>query len=475
MFETSPLSAAPTNTPRPPAPVAPEDRSPTLDILRGFCLLGILLTNITHFVGLEFPPFDYGLDDTGFNIYRWTETFVTSSFRPSLSLLFGLGFALQLRRNPKATGRFSIRLLVLLAFGLVHGFLIWNGDILTEYALVGFLLIPFAKRSSVTVVVWSLAVFLFMPITIGINNALSLNLDRDTITQTFMTGNYLEFLRTNMLVYTNRLVISILYVSQTISCFLLGLWIGRVGALEKPKEHRGFLLGAVALMLLFAWWGYRNGRESFFLDVLFASPTLGFAYIAALALLVSFVPFQKLFYFFSYTGRMPLTTYITASVVLGYLFFGYGLGWYGRFYSGEWIRIALILCGSQIIFSWLWLKWFRVGPLEWLWRSLTYGKFQPIRKGTVLAYSSFNFEKPVEPSIPSNTIGEQTANPVTEEFTETDSDGKDSPEKPDGPLKTPEVDWQEELEELSTPSLDNSHTLEETEKITNPVEEKVKE
>jgi uncharacterized protein len=396
VFETSLPSAPTTNTP--PAPVAPEDRSPTLDILRGFCLLGILLTNITHFVGLEFEPPGYGLSEAGYNVYRWTEWFVTSSFRPSLSLLFGLGFALQLRRNPNAVGRFSIRLLVLLLFGLVHGFLIWNGDILTEYALVGFLLIPFARASSVTVVIWSLAVFLFMPITIGINSALSLDLDRYTIAQNFMTGNYLEFLRTNMLVYTNRLVISILYVSQTISCFLLGLWIGRVGALEKPKEHRGFLLGAVILMLLCAWWGYRISRENFFLDVLFASPTLGFAYIAALALLVSFIPFQKFFYFFSYTGRMPLTTYIGASVIVGYLFFGYGLGWYGQFYSGEWIRIALILYGAQIIFSWLWLKFFRVGPLEWLWRSLTYGKLQPIRK-TTPAYSSFGVTKRLDTAM----------------------------------------------------------------------------
>ena len=434
MFTPSSLSAPSTNTPQPPAPVAPEERSPTLDILRGFCLLGILLTNITHFVGLEFPPFggylfDY-LSNSGIRVYEWTENFVTSSFRPSLSLLFGLGFALQLRRNPNATGRFSIRLLVLLLFGLVHGYLIWNGDILTEYALVGFLLIPFAKRSSVTVVVWSLAVFLFMPVTIGIYEALRLDLNRDSIAQTLMTGSYLEFLGTNMLVYTNRLVISILYIAQTVSCFLLGLWLGRVGALEKPKEHRLFLLGALALMLLLAWWGYQNSRENFFLDVLFASPTLGFAYIAALALLVSFVPFQKLFYFFSYTGRMPLTTYIGASVVLGYLFFGYGLGWYGQFYSGEWIRVALILYGSQIIFSWLWLKFFRVGPLEWLWRSFTYGKLQPFRR-TVVTYSSFGIEKPVPQNSPAFSEVEEAGTVPSESVTEYSSNGSETlPERP---------------------------------------------
>ncbi|MGL4608995.1 MAG: DUF418 domain-containing protein, partial [Trueperaceae bacterium] len=124
MFDSSLPAATPNTT---PVPVAPEDRSLTLDILRGFCLLGILLTNITHFVGLEFMPPDYSLSEAGARVYDWTERWVTSSFRPSLSLLFGLGFALQLRRNPNALGRFSVRLVVLLMFGLVHGFLIWNG------------------------------------------------------------------------------------------------------------------------------------------------------------------------------------------------------------------------------------------------------------------------------------------------------------------------------------------------------------
>ncbi len=465
MLEPHPLSATQTTA---PAPVAPEERSLSLDILRGFCLLGILLTNITNFAGLEFLPPDFALDEAGWNVYQWTELFVTSSFRPSLSLLFGLGFALQLRRNPKAVGRFSRRLLVLLAFGLVHGFLIWNGDILTEYALVGFLLIPFARSKSVTVIVWALAVFLFMPVTTAINAALSFDLDRYGIAQTFMQGSWLEVLRTNIIVYENRLVISILYIEQTISCFLLGLWLGRVGALERPQKHRGFLLGALALTLLLAWWGYQRNitNYNFFFDHLFASPTLGFAYIAALALLVSFTFLQEIFYFFAYIGRMALTTYITDSIVLSFLFYGYGLGWYGQFYSGEWMYVALGLFIVQIVFSWLWLTFFRVGPLEWLWRSLTYGKFQPIRKGTALAYSSFGLEKPVEPLMTSRVTSEQEKD--TNEVAETYPDSEDSKlENPEEPLETPEVDWHKELEELSTPSTD---ALEET-SATQPLEE----
>jgi uncharacterized protein len=440
-------------TPAQPAPVAPEERSITLDILRGFCLLGILLTNITNFVSLEFFAPDFYLTDAGFRVDYLTNLFVTSSFRPSLSLLFGLGFALQLRRNPKAVGRFSRRLLFLLAFGLVHGYLIWNGDILTEYALVGFLLIPFAKRSSVTVVIWSLLVFLSFPVSISIHGALDLNLDTEGIANTFMNGSMLEILRTNMLIYTERLIISIMYICQTISCFLLGLWIGRVGALENPKAHRGFLVGSLVLMSLAAWWGYsRNlSNYNFFFDTLFTSPTLGFVYISALALLVSFRFFKNIFYFFSYTGRMPLTTYITDSVVLSIIFYNFGFGLYGQLHSGEWVWIALSLYTMQIVFSAWWLSKFRYGPLEWLWRSLTYGKFQPMRRGAALAYSAFGIEK--APAI--------SETPTHEEYLE----------KPVEPLETPEVDWQKELEELSTPSSNNVEEPSETQPLE---EEKVK-
>lgn len=437
MLESSSFSTPTQKTA--PAPVNPEDRSITLDILRGFCLLGILLTNITNFVSLEFFAPDFYLTDAGFRVDNLTNIFVTSSFRPSLSLLFGLGFALQLRRNPKAVGRFSRRLFVLLAFGLVHGYLIWNGDILTEYALVGFLLIPFAKRSSVTVVVWALAVYLSMPFTIAIHDALNLNLNYEAIANTFMNGSFLEIFRTNALVYTERLIISIMYLPQTISCFLLGLWIGRIGVLENPKTHRGFLIGSLIVMSLCAWWGYNNVRDNFFLDNLFASPTLGFAYISLLALLVSFPFFKNIFSFFSYIGRMALTTYITDSIVLSILFYNYGFGLYGQLHSGEWIWIALALFTVQIFFSAWWLSKFRYGPLEWLWRSLTYGKFQPMQRGVTPVYSAFGVEKAVEtPSTPLNSEEGMLENSSSPE--------EDSLEK---------TDWQKELEELSESSSDS--------------------
>lgn len=434
---SSNASSSTTSVPAPVTPVAPEERSPSLDILRGFCLFGILFMNITTFVGFWFPPFGFGLDEVGSSVNYWTELLVTSSFRPSLALLFGLGFALQLRRNPKALGRFSLRLLALLAFGLVHGFGIWYGDILTEYALVGFLLIPFAKRSNVTVVIWSLLVFLAIPIIGSLTDNSYYPLDETTIAYTFTNGSWLEVVRTNAQIFAYYLRVGAEYVPQTISCFLLGLWLGRVGALERPQKHRLFLLGALVLMSALAWWGHQRNINSydFFFDQFFASPTLGFAYIAALALLISFKFFERLFYFFSYIGRMPLTTYLTASVVLSFLFYGYGLGWYGQFYSGEWVYVALILYGSQVVFSFVWLKFFRVGPLEWLWRSLTYGKLQPLRKGTVAAYSAFGVEK----------AAEVLETPLEEP-------------KATEPVETLETDWQEELAELST--SDDSQTLE---------------
>jgi uncharacterized protein len=407
------LNASPSATTA-PAPVSPEERSPSLDILRGFCLLGIMFMNITTFVGFWFPPFGFGLDDVGQRVNYWTELLVTSSFRPSLALLFGLGFALQLKRSPHAVGRFSVRLLVLLAFGLVHGFGIWYGDILTEYAVVGFLLIPFARLNNATVVLSALLVFFAIPLTRAITAPFYSPLDETAIAYSFANGSLWEVVRTNAQVFSYYLSVAVTYVPQTLSCFLLGLWLGRVGALERPQKHRLFLLGAVVLMSALAWWGYQQNisNYNFFFDQFFSGPTLGFAYLAVLALLVSFTFFQRVFYFFSYAGRMPLTTYLTASVVFSLLFYDYGLGWYGRFQSGEWLYVVLVLFTAQVVFSWLWLKVFRVGPLEWLWRSLTYGRLQPIRR-TAVAYSSFGVEK--VPEVLDGFVGSSESSDRSEE------------------------------------------------------------
>jgi uncharacterized protein len=297
-------------------------------------------------------------------------------------LLFGLGFALQLRRNTDALRTFSRRLLVLLAFGLVHGFLIWHGDILSHYAVVGFALMPFAKRGTTALLVWSVVIYCFLPLLATIYLSVPLELDNTVLAKSLSRGAGAELLYANTLAYLSGLRLMLLYIPQTLSCFLLGMWLGRRGVLVAPAAHRSFLFGSLfitTLSFFLASWVFPKNE---LIDTFFTSPMLGFAYLSLFALLLSIPSLQAALRFFSYVGRMALSNYIAQSLMLSILFYSFGFGPFGHLRSGEWLWLVLALYVLQVVVSWLWLKWFRYGPLEWLWRSLTYGGRQPPVRAT---------------------------------------------------------------------------------------------
>lgn len=361
------------------APVSPEKRFISLDILRGFCLFGILLTNITVFVGIDYPPEGFVLTALGTRVEALTELLITSSFRPSLALLFGLGFALQLRRNTAALRTFSRRLLVLLAFGLVHGFFIWHGDILSQYAVVGFALMLFAKRNTTTLLVWSVVVYCFLPVFATLYVSVPLELDQTVLAKSLSRGTGADLLHANIIAYLSGLRLMLLYIPQTLSCFLLGMWLGRRGVLAQPAAHQTFLVASLlttSLSFFLGLWAFPNNE---LVNTFFTSPMLGFAYMSLVTLLISIPSLQTALRFFSYVGRMALSNYLAQSLMLSILFYSFGFSLYGQLRSGEWLWLALGLYALQVIVSRLWLKWFRYGPLEWLWRSLTYGNYQPFR------------------------------------------------------------------------------------------------
>jgi uncharacterized protein len=362
------------------APVTPEKRFVSLDSLRGFCLLGILLTNVTVFVGVDYPPEGFALTAAGTRVEHLTELLVTSSFRPSLALLFGLGFALQLGRNTNALRTFARRLLVLLAFGLVHGFFIWHGDILSHYAVVGFALMLFAKRSTTTILTWSVAVYGFLPVLATLYVMIPLEPDKTMLAKRFSQAVGFELLYANALAYLSTLRLELLYIPQTLSCFLLGMWLGRRGVLVEPAAHRTFLFASLFTTMLFSFVGRLAFPDNELVDTFFTSPMLGFAYMSLLALLLSVPLLQSILRFFSYVGRMALSNYIAQSFMLSVIFYSFGFGLYGHLRSGEWLWFAFGLYALQVAVSVLWLRRFRYGPLEWLWRRLTYGTRQALQE-----------------------------------------------------------------------------------------------
>lgn len=378
----------------PDAPTAPEARLATLDILRGIALLGIFTVNMLFFSG----PYGYfGVTAAHNALERWLEgfvrIFVQGAFYSLFSFLFGLGLALQLRRRRSALPRFRRRLLVLLAIGLVHAVFIWYGDILLTYAAGGFILTLFAFHRRWVLVLG--AAFFFTvssltyltPFSMGLaGRAPWLNLQ--TFDQIFGSGTYLEVVQFQARLAGREILNLPNFLPTVLWLFLLGLLAGRRGLFERPNHRTwtGILIAAVPVALVFkgvyAYWFFTETYNRLAVGYSFAigGPALMFVYLALLTRLLEHDTWQRRLALFGFAGRMALTNYLTQSVVCTLIFNAYGLGYFNALRLGVSFSLVLVIFALQVLFSRWWLGRFRFGPAEWVWRSLTYGTRQPLRR-----------------------------------------------------------------------------------------------
>lgn len=411
------------NRPARLAPVSGRDRITTIDVLRGFALLGILIANMRYFSHPVSTPFEVtATSPLWYKLAFWLEgVFVNGKFYPLFSFLFGLGFAVQLmrasERGRKVTGTYLRRLLILLGFGVVHGTLIWAGDILTSYALIGLLLLLFSRLSARGLAI-AAALVLGLQIAMvaagGIqvyrvaqapaahaeqlarqqaNHEQQQTLLKDAETA-YRTGSYADTVPVRVKEYTGVLGALGFYGLQVLGMFLLGAWVGRRGILAEPERYRGsfrrflyagFGLG-LPLAVVYATWtlgvDFAAGVSwqmivAFGLNIL-AGLGMVFGFVGAAALLMQSRA-RRLLEPLADVGRMALTNYLMQSVVCTLIFYGYGLGRMGHWGFGAQVLLTIGLYAFQIGFSNWWLARFRFGPLEWLWRSLTYLRPQPMR------------------------------------------------------------------------------------------------
>jgi len=392
------------------APVRPEERIHALDLLRGWAMFGVLWSNLNDWYGTRDPVTK--LDGA----LAWTQQWlVEERFFTLLCFLFGAGFAIQLLRagdrgvDVKST--YTRRSVSLLAIGLFHGLVIWSGDILTIYALVSFALVMFRTASAKRALISAAVIWLFA---------------REIITRLrFVAGMIYMVPRPNpttsnwILAHGSWLQITPIRVAtyydwfarwglasyfDILAMFLVGFWAVKSGYLTRVTQDRSatrrlfFASIAVALLgyaveLWFAniwpplsgpargvtdihfWWPRQLVMRM--LDFSTAASTL--AYAAGLLLLWQTARGARWLAPMAAAGRMALTTYLTQSVVCTLLFFGYGLGMYGRLGFTGMFLVTVILFGCQMIASTWWLARFRFGPAEWLWRRLTYGHPIPFR------------------------------------------------------------------------------------------------
>ena len=399
------------------APVDPEGRSHFLDGLRGLALFGILIVNMAAFIGFGMndeagraATIGSAFDDLAEVTMEWL---FTGKFYSIFSLLFGIGFSIQLGRleaRGEGIGRYVRRLTILFWIGLAHLLLLWLGDIVALYALMGLVLLLFRKASDRTLLYWAVALWL-LPIAwsamihlggvdpskpiydAGLRALALFGIDPEAGPLPYYRDyNYVQqlavhppelFFRLGDLVYQMRF-------SKVLAMFLVGLWVGRRAIYADPAAHRPLLRRAAiiglgtGLPLAFARAAVDLGAPETPANLVLAealycvsTPTLALGYAAGAALLWANGR-RLLLEWAAPAGRMALTNYLMQTILQSLVFYGWGLALIGRFGLVFIYPFALALFAFQLAYSRWWLARYRFGPVEWVWRSLTYGKRQPM-------------------------------------------------------------------------------------------------
>ena len=396
-----------------PTPVPATQRLELLDSLRGFALAGVLFANLTAFSMYFFLLSHQALLALPYAaVDRWLSpldhVFVVAKFITLFSLLFGVGFSLQMQRNGDdrdGLRRYLRRLAVLFAIGLVHAYLFWWGDILRYYAVIGLLLLP-ARLWPTRALVVAGALLVIAP-----HSLFSASWDGPAIhvatrdqayaaaLSAFSNHDWIAMLRGNLAFNHWWNVAHWGQVTWVAGCLLIGTALGRLGVLAEPGRHALFwkrlLLwalpsGLVGSLLLEVIDYGRLPALATLLDTLpgrFASEmfsdaavlALGLGYMAGFVVLFSLPAAHRWLRLLAPVGRMALSNYLAHSLIGITLFYGIGFDIGPRYGLLGVLVTWLLLFAAQVVFSQWWLRRFRFGPAEWLWRSLTYRRWQSMR------------------------------------------------------------------------------------------------
>lgn len=395
-------------------PIPAGERILTLDIVRGFALLGILIMNMPGFANSFFVEADgshlwTGALDRGAEAAR--EMLFSGKFNSMFSLLFGVGFTIQLgrlfeREPDRAVSIYLRRLLALLAFGLLHALFFWGGDVLHVYALLGFGLL-LIRNASDRVIYALIALTLLYP---AVSGVLRLWVVTPDMVQQFVAesktweasnnlgyggGSFIDAAREHMrefvFFYTSPMAQwgNVGFFVQMATTMLIGLLIGR----------RAWVLRIAELMPTIKrlqWWFLGIGLAcALGYGVIFElnrtpgpSPIkivgslayvisrlcLMLFYVLTIVRLAQLPDWQKRFAPMAAAGRMPLTNYLLQTAIATTLFYGWGFGLWGQVGPALGLLLAFVIFFViQVPLSLWWLRRFQYGPMEWLWRALTYG------------------------------------------------------------------------------------------------------
>ncbi|MDZ4807804.1 MAG: DUF418 domain-containing protein [Bacteroidota bacterium] len=409
------------------APVQTKDREIFMDVLRGFAILGIFIANLgsgfswysesTHATG------PYLLPELDHKMSFLHHMFIEGKFYSIFSLLFGWGIALQFKRADangiNAVPTVRRRLFFMLLLGAVH-LLIWPGDIVFLYALLCFILIPLRKFSNKTLLItgvilvlspmllywakmtWPVLNYpaeLMIKTGIKVDSAIMKIQSEEEFMKIMKQGTWFDQLKMNIsgFFWRYNYLFFVSRVPKVLGMFLIGYVIGRSDFYKNILQYKkllywvigiGLIVGLPANFYLARYITYFNNdyfslkTKGLYQTIFYALGVvpLAMAYVGLFMLSFQTAVGKKILSVLAPVGKMAFSNYIMQSLIGNFVFLGAGLGYMGQvgpvYYTLFGIGVFII----QIILSSIWLKYFNYGPLEWLWRSATYKKWQPMRK-----------------------------------------------------------------------------------------------
>jgi len=391
-------------------PTQPSERINEIDIVRGLALLGILMVNMSFFnypVFFDRSPtnFPAGLDQAG----AWfIQLIFTGKFYAIFSFLFGLGFFIFMERTLQKgldlVPLYRRRLFALLAMGFIHLFIIWSGDILFTYAIIGFILLRFRDKPVKSVRKWIIGLFITSTILnfiFGLINGAGEYFSGDKYPlimqemiegaiSVYLQGSFLQLLSFRLINEVPYVLLGlIVWIPAVLAFFLCGLYAGKKGIFKDIPGHLpllrkirniglplGGLFSLIYVLVESGFWPVSTLLKPALLSAsnyaasIFIFPA--YASIVLIALQKDF--WKRLLSPVAAAGRMALTNYLTQTLICIFFFYGFGFGFYAGISVGQGIVLTLIIYLIQVFWSNLWFKKFRYGPMEWFWRMLTYRK-----------------------------------------------------------------------------------------------------
>ncbi|TCJ04464.1 DUF418 domain-containing protein [Cytobacillus praedii] len=378
--------------------ISEQERIISLDIMRGFAILGIFLVNMLTFHSPypNFDPYEWWSGAADKAIYTFIDIFVQASFYTLFSLLFGYGLVIMWERSKLRGVTFGWigvrRLFFLLMIGMLHAFFIWHGDILITYAIMGFVFLLFIRMTGRNLMITGILLYIIPNLLVSLLLFVSLLVaPAEEITgyepalaemamQVYQNGSFAEITaqRISDWYETNNLATLPFMFISIFPLFLIGGGAAKLKWLEKPKEHKKFLIWIACLSLVFGiifkLLPYILGKNfaTEYVQDIFGGPLLAIGYGLTIALAIEKNAIRKLLSPLSYVGKLSMSNYLFQSIASTLIFYNYGLGLYGEISVMTGTLMVIFIYILQIAASRLWISNYYYGPVEWIWRSFTY-------------------------------------------------------------------------------------------------------